>query len=212
LSSDQLANTFLTDPVIPGRINRETKVILYLVIILLFLELITARSTVGASYCQIASVSFNYPSQVVTDQKFSVSSTVKGSCAAGDDYPYSVRVDVIDKNSGHLISSSGSHIVGYNASNFSVTLSNSVTAPGVPTQAWNIEIVLAVLVTTTIGPQDATGYIIRDYSTIGYATIQVGSTQAVSEFPAVNPVISLSFALALAVALMLARSRKGRSV
>ncbi len=156
-----------------------------------------------ASYCQITNVSYDYPNQVMPSQKFSVSATVKGSCAAGEDY--SLRVDVIDKNSGKIISSSRSRILGYDVSNFLVTVSNSVTAPALAAAAWNIEVAVVVFVTTTSGFQDSTSISLRDYSTVRYAAIQVGSYQPVPEFPAQAPALVLAFVIA---SLLSIRSRR----
>lgn len=146
------------------------------------------------------------------NQRFSVSATVTGSCAAGDEYPYSLRADVIDRNSGKIISANRTSIPAYNLSNFSITLTDSVTAPAEATAAWNIEIAVIVFVTTTIGPQDSVGVLVRDYSTVGYAAIQVGLTQTVPEFTAQNSAVELAFAFVLVAALTAIKSRQDRNI
>lgn len=198
----------MTMSLLRGGIASGTKVVLYLLLIIVILGLSATVSSVAASYCQVTSASSNYPSQVVAGQKFSVSSTVKGFCSAGEDYSYYLRADVIDRSSGHVISSSRSQISSYNSSNFLVTLVDSVTAPAEPMQAWNIEISIALIVSTTIGPNDATGYLVRDYTRIDYATIQVGSTQPVPEFPLQTPSIVLPFALGSVFLLTFRRTRR----
>ncbi len=165
--------------------------------------MLIVASPVHASYCRITNVSYNYPSLVMPGQKFSTSTTVTGSCETGEDY--SVRVDVIDKSSGKTISSSRSPVLSYNASNFLVTVSDSVTAPALPTAAWNIEFAVVVFHMATTGLQDSVGMVVRDYSTVGYATIQVGSSQPVPEFAVSDPALIVAFVIAILLSI---RSRR----
>ncbi len=196
MSSRGRLSTALLAQLIPRAVKHRTLLITFFAIAILFFEALTGLSTVHASYCQITNVSYNYPGLVMPGQKFSVSTTVTGSCAAGDDYNYSVRADVIDRNSGKIISSSRSRILGYNTSNFIVTVPDSVTAPALATAAWNIEVAVAVFHTATTGLQDSTSMSVRDYSTVGYATIQVGSYQPVPEFAVGDPALVLAFVIA----------------
>ncbi len=203
MSSRVRISILLLTQLIPRAVKHRTLFVPFLAISILFFETLTGVSTVHASYCQITNVSYNYPSQVLPSQNFSVSTTVAGSCETGDDY--SVRVDVTDKSSGRIISSGRIRVLGSDALNFIVTVSDSVTAPSLATAAWNIEFAVVVFHLTTTGLQDSVSMAVRDYSTASYATIQVGSSQPVPEFAAQAPALVLAFVMA---SLLSIRSRR----
>ncbi len=179
---------------IPRLVKHRTSFVPFFAISILFFDILIGACAVHASYCRISNIAYNYPSLVNPSQEFSVSTTVTGSCETGENY--FVRVDVIDKNSGHVISSSRSHISDYNTLNFNITLFNSVTAPTLATASWNIEIAVVVFYVTTTGLQDSTSMAVRDYSSVSYATIQVGSSQPVPEFAVPDPALLVAFVVA----------------
>lgn len=138
------------------------------------LLVLLALSSVAAARCQISSVSYVYPQQTSPNQQIQVGTTLAGSCAStGVDY-YAVRVDLVDKLSGSILSSSSTPI-GYNASNFTVTAENSATTPS-NNVTWPLEIYVYVIRAGGTG-----GTNLLDYTTVGNATIQVGAT-AIPEF------------------------------
>ncbi len=140
------------------------------------LLLIQAGYVVTAARCQISNVSYVYPHQADPNQQITVNTVVSGSCASNGQDFYSVRVDLVDKQSGSFISRNNTSI-GYIASNFTVTAENSVTTP--PNNVtWPLEIdVYVIRAGGTDGPA------LLDYRTVGNATIQVGAI-AIPEFPA----------------------------
>lgn len=130
---------------------------------------------VTAARCQISNVSYVYPHQADPNQLITVNTVVSGSCASnGMDY-YSVRVDLVDKESGSFISRNNTSI-GYSATNFTVTAENSVTTP--PNNVtWPLEVDVYVI---RAGGTD--GAWLLDYRNSTNATIQVGAIP-VPEFP-----------------------------
>ncbi len=203
-------STILPTQRVPRAVKHRTLSYSLLWVAILFFEMLIGASSVHASYCRITNVSYSYPSLVTPGQKFSTSTTVTGSCETGEDY--FVRVDVIDKSSGHMISSSRSPVLSYNASNFMATVSDSVTAPALATAAWNVEFAVVIFHVSTTGLQDSVGMAVRDYSTVGYATIQVGASQPVPEFAVPNSALIVAFIMAILLSIKSGRmlNRKGK--
>ena len=142
-----------------------------LVTAILFVLLINA---VAAARCQIRSISYAYPHQAATTQQIQVSTIVVGSCISnGADY-YEVRVDLVDKLSGSILSSSSTPI-GYKANNFTVTAKNSATTPS-KNITWPLQVYVYV-----VRAGGTSGSYLFDYTSIGNATVQVGAL-AVPEF------------------------------
>jgi hypothetical protein len=142
-----------------------------LVIVILFVLLINA---VAAARCQIRSISYAYPHQAATTQQIQVSTIVVGSCISnGADY-YEVRVDLVDKLSGSILSSSSTPI-GYKANNFTVTAKNPATTPS-KNITWPLRVYVYV-----VRAGGTSGSYLFDYTSIGNATVQVGAI-AVPEF------------------------------
>jgi hypothetical protein len=129
---------------------------------------------VAAARCQVTNVSYLYPHQVDPNQQIQVSTVVAGSCISnGADY-YSVRVDLVDKLSNSIISSSNTPI-GYKANNFSITAKNLATAPS-RNVTWPLGVYVYV-----VRAGGTSGAYLFDYKTIGNATVQVGAV-TVPEF------------------------------
>lgn len=161
------------------------------------LLLLIASSSVAAARCQISNVSFAYPQQAMPDQQIQVDTTVAGSCAtSGQDY-YSVRVDLVDRNSNLIISSSSTPI-GYNVSNFIVTAKNSAATPSENT-TWPLQAYVYV-----VRAGGTYGAYLLDHTTVENLTIQVGPAP-VPEYPR-----SSAFAVIVAltaVAVIISRTR-----
>ncbi len=138
-----------------------------LVIALLFVLL--AVTSAAAARCQISNVSYVYPQQAAPNQQIQVNTSVAGSCASTGAEYYAVRVDLVDKLSDSVISSNDTPI-GYNANNFTVTVDNSATTPSYNV-TWPLQIYVYV-----IRAGGTSGANLLDYTTIGNATIQVGTT------------------------------------
>ena len=171
----------------PLTTNKSATLILLATIVLLVPLL---ASNAYASRCQISNVSYAYPQTATTNQVIIVGTTVSGSCVStGEDY-YAMRVDLVDTNSGSIISSSNTPI-GYNANNFTVTGENSAKTPSA-NETWPLQIYVYI-----IRAGGTSGFYLRDYSTIGNATIQVGTIQPVPEF---NAELGYSIMLSLSAA------------
>jgi hypothetical protein len=167
-----------------------------LLIGLLFSLLLT--SSVAAARCQISNVSYAYPRQANPNEEIQVDTTVAGSCVTtGIDY-YSVRVDLVDMNSNYIVSSSSTPI-GYNAANFTVVASNSVTTP-----SSNGTLPLGIHV-YVIRAGGTNGFYLLDYQTVSNATIQVGSATPVPEF---NLGLGITVFAALSAGIIMARTRR----
>ena len=139
-------------------------VISCLVWMLLLLLLLAANSPAAASLCQLGNVASNYPHQALPNQQIQVNTTISGSCASdGEDY-FSARVDLVDKLSNSTISSNSTPI-GYNATDFSVTVENGVVTPSMNV-TWPLEIDVYVT--------ESGGVVGKYLFTTSNATIQVG--------------------------------------
>jgi len=168
-----------------------------------FLVIVLARSSpiAFAARCQIRNVSYMIPLQAAPSQRIETASTVSGSCVSdGEDY-YSIRVDLIDVPSS-LIVSSNSTPIGYNATNFAVTVENMVTTPA-NNGTWHI--VLNVYVIRAGG---TSGSYLLDYRTRSNATIQIGGTTPVPEYSSA-PILTVATAFMI-VTVTLQRRRKRR--
>jgi len=137
---------------------------------------------VTAARCQVSKISYAYTQYAAPAQQIQVNTTVAGSCTSnGDDY-YSVRVDLVDKVSKSILSSSNTPI-GYNAKNFTVTAKNGATAPS-RNATWPLLVYVYV-----IRAGGTSGIYLFDYTSIGNATVQVGAVPVPefyvsSEYPA----------------------------
>ena len=90
------------------------------------------------SLCQSANVSSIYPTHAAPSQQIQVATTVSGSCTSdGEDY-FSVRIDLMDNATGSILSANSARI-GYNATNFHVTVQNSATTPST-NETWSLQI------------------------------------------------------------------------
>ena len=155
-----------------------------------FLSIFLAIGNVAAARCQISNVAYSYPQQADPNQQIEVDTKVAGSCVTtGVDY-YSVRVDLVDKNSSTILSTSSTPI-GYSANNFTVTTRNFATAPSY-NATWPLQMDVYV-----IRAGGTNGAYLLDYRTVGNATIQVGA-MAVPEFRS-SPWIVVVTSLAAAI-------------
>jgi len=173
--------------------------------IVFFLVIFLARSPsiAFAARCQIRNVSYMIPPQAAPSQRIETASTVSGSCVSdGEDY-YSIRVDLIDVPSS-LIVSSNSTPIGYNATNFTITVENMVTTPA-NNGTWHI--VLNVYVIRAGG---TSGSYLLDYRTTSNATIQIGGAMPVPEY-AGSPIFTLATALII-LSVTLQRRRKKKAL
>ncbi len=162
------------------------------------LVVLLSISSVAAARCHISSVSYAYPQQADPNRQIEVDTRVAGSCVStGVDY-YSLRVDLVDKNSSAILSSSSTPI-GYSANNFTVGTQNFATTPSY-NATWPLQMYVYVIRAGGTG-----GAYLLDYKTVGNATIQVGAI-AVPEFH-VEPGFAVIAALAAASLMMTSRSR-----
>jgi len=172
-------------------------VVLFLVIVLAPLQPIAL-----AARCQIGNVSYSIPQQAAPSQRIETATTVKGSCETnGEDY-YSIRVDVIDAPSG-LIVSSNSTPIGYNATNFTITVDNLPTTPS-NNGTWHILVDVYV-----IRAGGTSGSYLLDYRTSTNATMQIGEITPIPEFSEpqiLSVIVSMS-----AIVVSLQRRRKRRT-
>jgi hypothetical protein len=157
-----------------------------------------SHSNVDAARCQVRPPSYSLPSQAQPNQQVQSATTVDGSCGSnGEDY-YSVRVDLIDVNSG-LILSDNSTPIGYNATYFNVTVENRVTTPST-NGTWYLDIDVYVIRAGGTG-----GSYLLDYRNSTNATIQIGGTTPVPEFPVA---FGLTVATSLSCAAVIMRKRR----
>lgn len=138
--------------------------------------LISGNSPVSATLCQISGVSYNFPKQAMPNQQIHVDTTITGSCVTDETRYYLLRADLTDKTS-ELIISSNSTPIGYNARNFTVTVTNLATTPLGANVTWPLEIHAYV-----INSGGGGGKYLLDYSTVGNIEIQINPT-AIPEFP-----------------------------
>ena len=156
--------------------------------------------SVAATRCQVSSPSYVVPSVAMPGQLIQTATSVSGSCTSnGEDY-YSVRVDLVDANSG-LILSDNSTPIGYNATHFTVTVENTATAPST-NGTWTLNIDVYV-----IRAGGTAGANLLDYKNSTSATIQVGGSMPTPEFPTT---LSLTLAVGLWAPLALLQVRKHR--
>ena len=134
------------------------------------------NSPVSGALCQIRGVSYRFPNQASPNQQIQVGTTVAGSCQTDVFRFYLLRADLSDKRSG-LIISSNSTPIGYNARNFTVTVTNLATTPQGSNATWPLEVHAYVILAGGGG-----GSYLLDYSTIGEIQIQIGSSP-IPEFP-----------------------------
>jgi hypothetical protein len=121
-----------------------------------------------ATFCQISSISYNYPQQVLPGQSFSTTVTVSGVCAPDDANYYSVRSDLNDI-SGFVLSAVSVPIGFSQGQNWTVNVQNQVTAP-TSSASWQIQ--FAVYIFAAVGSGGA-----LDSAAFKPVTIQVGTTQ-----------------------------------
>jgi len=152
----------------------RTKIVRFSMILVTAILFVLLTNAVAAARCQISNISYAYPHQAATTQQIQVNTIVVGSCISnGADY-YSVRVDLVDKRSGSILSSSNTPI-GYRANNFTITVKNLATTPS-KNITWPLQVYVYV-----VRAGGTSGSYLFDYSTIGNATVQVGAI-AVPEF------------------------------
>ena len=160
-----------------------------------------SHSSVAAVRCQVSSPSYVIPSVVVPGQQIQTATSVSGSCTSdGEDY-YSVRVDLIDANSGFILSDNSTPI-GYNATHFTVTVENTATAPST-NGTWKLNLDVYV-----IRAGGTAGANLLDYRNSTSATIQVGGSMPTPEF---STTLGLTLAVGLWAALAVLRIRKRKS-
>jgi len=165
-----------------------------LMLIAAILLVSTSTSTADASLCSSVNVSSSYPHQASPLQEVQVATTVAGSCTSdGEDY-FSARVDLLDGATGAVLSANSVKI-GYNATNFSVTIQNGATTPST-NQTWTL-----VVNTYLIQAGAVSGQSLLNSTSIN---IQIGATP-LPEFQNSTPVL-LSFVFA-ATSVILSRRR-----
>jgi len=168
------------------------------VVLLLIFVLAPSHSALGAR-CKVGHVAYSIPQQAAPSQRIETATTVSGSCVSdGEDY-YSVRVDLIDAPSTLTVSSNSTPI-GYDATNFTVTVENMVITPS-NNGTWRIDVNVYV-----IRAGGTSGSYLLDYRTSTNATVLIGGPTLVPEYPAAPSLtIAIGF-LVLPVALQ--RRRK----
>jgi len=161
----------------------RSRVAVCVILIAVIAFLISSTPSANATLCQKIAVSFSYPPQAGENQAVRVSSTVAGSCVSdGEDY-FAVRVDLVDNFTGTILASNSTPI-GYDATNFSVTVWNAAVTPK-SNESWPVAIN-----TYLIQAGAASGKYLLNETTI---TIQVGDTP-LPEFP-INPPYAFAVAL-----------------
>jgi len=149
----------------------QTKIVHFSMILVTVILFTLLTNVVAAARCQVSNVSYTYPHQAATNQQIQVNTIVVGSCISnGVDY-YSVRVDLVDKRSGSILSSNNTPI-GYRANNFTITVKNSATTPS-KNITWPLQVYVYV-----VRAGGTSGSYLFDYTSIGNATIQVGAMAA----------------------------------
>ena len=176
------------------------KLMLVMVSVFMIMIVVLGTSSVSGALCQIHGVSYTFPRQVLPNQQIQVGSTVAGSCVTGSTRFYLLRADLSDKRSG-LIISSNSTPIGYDARNFTVTVTNGATAPQGSNATWPLEVHVYVILAGGGG-----GSYLLDFSSVGEIQIQVGSN-AIPEFPR-QPVTALLLMGSLGLTIILTRSRR----
>lgn len=145
-------------------------------------------------------MNYSIPQQAGPGQRIETGTTVSGSCISdGEDY-YSVRVDLIDVPSS-LIVSSNSTPIGYNATNFTVTVENMVTTPS-NNGTWHIDVDVYV-----IRAGGTSGSYLLDYRTTSDATILVGAVTPIPEFSG-PPILIVALSLFAFATTILRRRRR----
>ncbi len=130
-----------------------------------------------ATFCQISSISYNYPRQVLPSQSFTTTVTVSGVCAPDDANYYSVRTDLNDISG--LVLSAVSVPIGFSqGQNWTVNAENQLTAP-TSSAPWQIQ--FAVYIFAAVGSGGT-----LDSATFKPVTIQVGTTQPAQTTTSIN--------------------------
>lgn len=169
-------------------------------ILVLVIVLAPSQSALAAR-CQVANVAYSIPQQAEPGARIETATTVSGSCVSnGEDY-YSVRVDLIDAPSA-LIVSSNSTPIGYNATNFTVTVENMVTTPS-NNGTWHIDIDVYV-----IRAGGTAGFYLLDYRTSSNATILIGAITPVPEYPQA-PILTVAISFLGLIMILRRRRRNG---
>jgi hypothetical protein len=169
------------------------------------LLLVTATSLpyseVWGARCQITHVSYSIPQQAAPSQQITSATNVAGSCVSdGEDY-YSVRVDLVDASTASIVNSNSTPI-GYNATYFNATVENIATTP--PNNGtWNVITMVYVVRAGGTG-----GSYLLDYTSSSNATIQIGGSTPVPEFPFAQALITAFGLCSLAI---LIRKRRATS-
>ena len=182
----------------------KTRRFLYATILsVLTILLASSHSALATARCQVGRVAYSIPRRADPGQRIETATTVRGSCVSdGEDY-YSVRVDLIDAPSSSIVSSNSTPI-GYNATNFTVTVDNTVTTP-TNNATWHINLNVYVIRAGGTG-----GSYLLDYRTTSNATILIGAPTPVPEYPGPQTlVLVIAF---LVLALTLHRPRKKETI
>ena len=170
-------------------------------LVLILLTAFAPSNLAMAARCQVSNVAYSIPQEAAPAQSIQTRTTVTGSCYSdGEDY-YSVRVDLIDVPSS-AIWSSNSTPIGYNATNFTVTVENIVTTPST-NGSWHINLNVYV-----IRAGGTSGSYLLDYRTVGNATILVGAATPIPEFP--GAILSMLTAFLILTLFVLTRRRGPR--
>jgi len=178
---------------------RSIRTVVMAALFLLTVAVSLSHSNVAAARCKVMSPSYSVPSEAAPSQNIQTATSVSGSCVSdGEDY-YSVRVDVTDVHSGFILSDNSTPI-GYNATDFNVTVENTVTTPA-NNGTWQLLIDVYVIRAGGTG-----GSYLLDYRNSTNAAIQIGATTPVPEFPAA---IGLTAGISLfSVAVVLKKRRE----
>jgi hypothetical protein len=170
----------------------------YAVTFLVFLMVLVQSHSAVAARCEVGNVAYSIPHRADPGQRIQTATTVNGSCFSdGEDY-YSIRVDVVDIPSSSIVSSNSTPI-GYNATNFTSTVENMLTAPS-HNGTWHIDVDVYV-----IRAGGTSGSYLLDYRASSNATIQIGALTPVPEYPAVS---ILTVAVGFLITVMTLRRRR----
>jgi hypothetical protein len=174
--------------------------ILYAPMTLLVITVLSLSHSVAlAARCQVGNVTYSIPQQAAPAQRIETATTVDGSCVSdGEDY-YSVRVDLVDAPSSSIVSSNSTPI-GYDATNFTVTVENIATTPS-NNGTWYIDVDVYV-----IRAGGTSGSYLLDYHTSSNATIQIGAPTPVPEYSA-TAIFTLTIGFWVAVTAVWRRKR-----
>jgi len=169
-----------------------------MLLIMLIFTLSLLPTNAFAARCQVAPPTYSVPTEAAPGQQIQALTTVIGSCVSdGEDY-YAIRVDLTDASSA-LIISSNSTPIGYNATNFDITVENTITTPS-NNGTWHLDIDVYVIRAGGTG-----GSYLLDYRAASNATIQIGAPTPVPEFPAATVLVIV---MSLSMAVFAIRSRK----